>query len=125
MDEQILEVKATDNKWGWGYSVTPTGNGTQIETPTAPDYEGTVPQIVKAIKRDKTFQSFVSGGVFKNTRWFYGGMPVVAYEWFFIDYDNPDAEGEWGFTQDARGFDPVSLQHGLGGSFKIMVATSS
>lgn len=71
----MIKVSRNSRKWGWGYSVTPTGNGTEIETPIEPNYTGTIKQVVQQMQEDRTLQSY-DGGTFMTRRWFWDGKPV-------------------------------------------------
>jgi len=68
-------------KWGWGWSITPTGEDAYaIETPGNPDYVGTLNQIARAKHEDRVFNNL--GGAFYNTAYFYSGRRVT-HTWAF------------------------------------------
>ncbi len=65
-----------NRKFGWGWSTTPTGEDAySIETPDAPDYEGTLNQLQEARRNDRAFNNL--GGAFFNTAWFYRGKRIT------------------------------------------------
>ena len=88
-------------KFGWGWTTSPTGQGTSIEIPTSPDYTGTLGQLRQDRADDRAFHSL--GGAFYNTAWFYGGRRIT-HTWAFgplspmfdeNDQPNPDVEYDY------------------------------
>ena len=91
---------------GWGWTTQPTGrNAYEIETPTRPDYTGTIRQIREQIADDRSYNNL--GGAFSNTAWFVAGKHIVSawmvYNTTDLDGGDPNAKWEWGwirFTTD-------------------------
>jgi hypothetical protein len=73
MEEITITNYKGKKKWGWGYSFTPTGNGTEIRTP---DYVGTLGQISEAKEADPILKAH--SNCYSSSRWFWDGRPVVA-----------------------------------------------
>jgi len=88
-----VTVRKNDRKWGWEFSTTPTGHGTEIEVPNKPFYEGTLSQIAAKKNADKTFQSVVSGGTFYAAAWFYDGHLIE--EMYTMEPTAVDENGHW------------------------------
>ena len=90
MSEEITVTNyRKSRKFGWGWSTTPTGEDAySIETPSAPDYEGTLSQLRKAMAADKAFQTNL-GSVFYNTAWFYDGRRIT-HTWQFSIIAEPE-----------------------------------
>ena len=87
MESQVVVTNPfRSRKFGFGYTCTPTGNGTEIETPSKPDYTGTLKQVQEAVDADRLLASFRSGGTFYNTAWFYDGRRIVGAKSGFGDY---------------------------------------
>lgn len=63
-------------QWGWNYSTTPTGHGTNIAPVTEPDYVGTLNQVRECIRNDRGLAAARSGGVYMSTGWFYGDKRI-------------------------------------------------
>ena len=77
MKEITVKNYIRNRNFGWGYSFTPTGeNAYSIEVPAEPDHEGTVKQIFKAQRENRTWQVH-SRSAFYNTAWFYGGKRIL------------------------------------------------
>jgi hypothetical protein len=106
VNEVTVKNFRQDHRFGWGYSCTPTGSGTQIAHPAFPDHTGTLHQIEHAKRKDRTFQSVLSGGVYKQTAYFYQGRRIVAtWRWGLINPapDLPEAlDSEAGHRANER-----------------------
>lgn len=78
MSEVIVKNFRRSRKFGWGYSFTPSGrSATSIETPSTPQYMGTLGKIQDSIEGDRTFQVHSHGGAFYTTAWFYDGRRIT------------------------------------------------
>lgn len=88
-------------KFGYGISTQPTGRGTDIESPSAPDYTGTLKQIRKQLDDDRRYLDSIQSS-YQSRSWFYDGKPIV-WVWTIgnlgdehesncpslLDYDDP------------------------------------
>lgn len=84
--EITVNIK-TDNKFGWGYSFNPTGEGTKIALPKTPDHEGTLAEVGNKIANDATWNAHRQGA-FHATSWFYDGQRITAtYGFGLIEHD--------------------------------------
>lgn len=64
-------------KWGYGVSTTPTGRDAwSIAPPAGLDHTGTLNQVREAIRNDRDYAAWRSGGTFTHARWFFDGRPV-------------------------------------------------
>jgi len=88
-----------DRRFGWGWTTQPTGHGTEIETPGAPSYLGTLAQLRRERATDAAFNSL--GGAFYNTAWFYQGKRIT-HTWVYTIVEtaddlpgNPDTVRSW------------------------------
>jgi hypothetical protein len=73
-----IQNPTRSRRWGFGYCTSPTGDGPySIEVPNRPEHTGTIRQVREAIASDRTYRSFVSGGVFFTRQWFFDGQPVM------------------------------------------------
>lgn len=107
-------IKATRrSKFGFGYNTNPTGNGTEIEATTSPNFTGTIKQVIEQIQNDRTYQS-LRNNTYHTTAWFirHNG------EWVKINTDRwevpatlleeaPDNWGRMGYMQDSIEVYPV------------------
>jgi hypothetical protein len=100
MEEITITNYERRRKWGWGYSFSPTGNGTEIRTPTEPNYTGTLGQISEARENDPILKAH--SNCYSSSQWFWNGRPIVATWAFGIvsktwsgDY-NDEEEYEYG-----------------------------
>lgn len=76
MKEITVKNYVRNRKFGWGYSLTPTGEDAySIEVPSRPYYEGTIKQIFAARDEDRTWQAYRNAN--HNTAWFYGGKRIL------------------------------------------------
>ncbi len=91
--EQIKITRKTKN-FGWGYSTTPSGNGTDIAPPTAPDIEGSVMQVISRMSKHHNSQLWGSlKNVFTNESYFLNGKRIkFVSEWAFDDLVNGIAD---------------------------------
>lgn len=82
MSQVKIENPTRTKKWGWGWnaSVESGSSGWRIPSPVAPDYTGTIRQVLGAIEQDRTYHSLLSGGTYLSTAWFYDGKRVVNRE---------------------------------------------
>lgn len=86
MSEATINLKS---KLGWAYTTTPSGNGPyELEPPTRPHYTGTYNQVVKAIGKDRSFNSL--GGAFYATAWFYNGQRIKEIYYGHMDWSDED-----------------------------------
>lgn len=105
----VVNSPTRTRKWGWGYSCTPTGHGTEIEQPVKPDYVGTLNQVAKAQATDRTFKSLRSGGTFTSTATFYDGKVIegfIPHEGASVqplDYWDPEFDGKGPLTLVVEG----------------------
>lgn len=99
MEIELTDVNR-DKKFGIGYSFTPTGKGTGIETPSKPDYTGTMSQCIKALGGDRTYQAHQQSA-FNNVAWFYNGQRITATWYGWINDDEWQPGWVRGFNQDA------------------------
>lgn len=90
--EILVENYHFDKEFGWGYTFTPTGEGTSIETPSGPDYTGTIEEIRQAIRSDKTWQVH-SRTAFYNSAWFYKGRRIT-HTWRFDIVSAPENDDD-------------------------------
>lgn len=63
-------------KFGWAYTFAPTGEGLSIETPTMPDYVGTLNQLHEIRNNDTTWMVHCRSA-FYNTADFYAGERIT------------------------------------------------
>ena len=103
MKEITLKNVFRTRKFGWGWSCTPTGRDAyEIQTPTHPDYTGTLRQIGEAKATDRTWQSMASGGTFTNQAWFYNGKRIThTWRWGILKglgWDDPDLVTGYGWV---------------------------
>lgn len=107
MNTYILITNPTrSRKWGFGYETKPKRHSTDILPPTTPDHEGTLKQIQHAIQIDHTYQSFVNGGTYLHTAWFYNGRRIIGVG----NFTYPRAFDEWLASLDYEKPDNVLLQ---------------
>jgi len=52
----------------------------QGDEPNAPDYTGTIKEVLSDIRNDRTYQSMRSGGTYLATDWFYKGKRIIDAE---------------------------------------------
>lgn len=95
-----ITVGKGSKKFGVGYSFTPTGNGTEIQIPTRPDYTGTLEQCNRSLGQDRTFQAH-KNSAFYSLSWFYDGQRITATWGGWVD-DNDNWVAGWvrGFESD-------------------------
>ncbi len=116
---ETIEIKNAERvrKFGFGWSTQPTGQGTDIEMPLKPDYEGTVRQILAARDSDPAYQAYgrPSASNYKSTCWFYGALPIqsiwrtgylkrVADLPYLDDMESPGAYHQWRDRNDEHHF---------------------
>lgn len=99
---QEITLSRLDNKFGWGWSCSPTGTDAySIETPAVPEIAGKLDQIRRYINTDRTFKSIRSGGTFYNTAWFYDGLRIVATWSFCLLEEAEDLPADYGNDEDS------------------------
>lgn len=71
-------------KWGWAFTYEPTGEGTNIATPTAPMHTGTLKQVRTAIANDAAYQPRC--GTFCATAWFWRKERITnTWAWTILE----------------------------------------
>jgi len=81
MQEITIQKPKQCRKFGYGISTTPTGRGTDIARPSAPDYKGTFAMIESQMRNDRAYLSSIQSA-YKNKKFFYDGRIINAIKVF-------------------------------------------
>jgi hypothetical protein len=118
----IKNIRAC-RKFGFGYSYTPTGHGTEIEAPAHPEHTGTLKQIESALGSDLLLKN---ERAFRADAWFYDGKRIESvYRFGMIKPGPSDPDDLEAFYDKAEydnawfAFDPEKID---GDTVKIRIA---
>ncbi len=74
-NEVVIHNWQRSRSFGWEYSTTPTGHGSEIALPAKPFYTGTYRQITEKRGADSAFNNL--GGTYHTEAWFYKGRRIT------------------------------------------------